>query len=115
MKFKEWIEKNEQYIPWVAGAGFAVSHIVIASSCTVTKEGRCSSCGGCVIALAAIVTWAVRDKKKNGGYYEDEGKQSETNHQTKSNKQVENNDQGENTGQVLARKNSHADELVTTP
>jgi len=72
MKQIQWFKRHQKALPWVAGAGFAVSHIVIASSCTVPKEGRCSSCGGCVVALAAIVTWAVYKKKNNGNGLYDE-------------------------------------------
>ncbi len=75
MKQAQWLERHQKMVPWVAGAGFAVSHLVIASSCTVPKEGRCSTCGGCVVALAAIVTWAVYKKKKGGnGLYDENTK-----------------------------------------
>ncbi len=74
MKKIQWQKRHEKLLPWVAGAGFAVSHLVIASSCTLPKEGRCSTCGGCVVALAAIVTWAIykkrEDKKEGNEFYE---------------------------------------------
>ncbi len=70
MKNNQWLKRHEKIFPWVAGAGFAVGHIVIASSCTVPKEGRCSTCGGCVVALAAIVTWAICKKKNGNGIYD---------------------------------------------
>lgn len=71
MKQIQWLERHKKWLPWMAGAGFAVSHIVIASSCTVPKEGRCSTCGGCVVALAAIVSWAVYKKSDGNGLYDE--------------------------------------------
>ncbi len=53
----------QQALPWLAGAGFALSHIALTSNCTVPKEGRCSTCGSCVVALGAIVAWAVLKNK----------------------------------------------------
>ncbi len=75
MKQIHWLKRHEKILPWVAGAGFAVSNLIISSSCTVPKEGRCSTCGGCVLAVAAIVTWAVYKKKEGNGIY-DENKNS---------------------------------------
>lgn len=71
MKQDNWFKRNEKLLPWAAGAGFAVSHIVIASNCTVPKEGRCSTCGGCVVALTAIVGWAIYKRKKGNGIYDE--------------------------------------------
>ncbi len=50
-------------LPWLAGAGFALSHIALTSQCTVPREGRCSTCGSCVVALGVIVAWAVLKNK----------------------------------------------------
>lgn len=71
MEQDNWFKRNEHLLPWAAGASFAVSHLVIASSCTVPKEGRCATCGGCVVALAAIVIWAIHKKKKGNGIYDE--------------------------------------------
>ena len=60
----------QKLLPWVAGVSFAASHIVIESSCTLPKEGRCASCGGCIVALAGIVTWAVYKKREGGVFYQ---------------------------------------------
>jgi len=58
----------QQALPWLAGAGFALSHIALTTNCTVPREGRCSTCGSCVVALGAIVAWAVlKDKPMNTG------------------------------------------------
>ncbi|MCK5566200.1 MAG: hypothetical protein KAJ07_13230, partial [Planctomycetes bacterium] len=65
------LKRSEKLVPWLAGAGFAVSHIIASSNCTVPKEGRCSTCGGCVVALAAMVTWAVHKKKHGNGLYDE--------------------------------------------
>jgi len=71
MKQQSLLKKSEKLLPWVAGAGFAVSHIVASTNCSIPKEGRCSTCGGCVVALAAIVTWAVHKKKQGSTFYDD--------------------------------------------
>ena len=49
--------------PWFAGASFAVAHISASTNCTVSREGRCSACGSCAVALATLVTWAVLKKR----------------------------------------------------
>ena len=67
---EQTIKPYQKLLPWVAGASFAVSHIVIESSCTLPKEGRCASCGGCIVALAGIVTWAVYKKREGGVFYQ---------------------------------------------
>jgi hypothetical protein len=48
--------------PWVAGASLAVTHIAMSTNCTVTREGRCNTCGSCAVALIALVSWAVMRK-----------------------------------------------------
>ncbi len=60
-------EKNKfnKIMPWLAGAGFAVGHVALSTNCTLTTQGRCISCGGCVIALASIVVWAKLKKNKD--------------------------------------------------
>jgi len=50
-------------MPWMAGAGFALGHIALTSNCTLTTQGRCISCGGCIIALGSIVAWAKLKKR----------------------------------------------------
>ncbi len=55
-------------MPWLAGAGFAVGHVALSTNCTLTTQGRCISCGGCVIALASIVAWA-KLKKRNDDFF----------------------------------------------
>lgn len=66
-----WIKRYERLLPWAAGAGLAVSHIAVASSCTLPKEGRCSTCGSCVVALTALVSWALYKKKQGDNFYSD--------------------------------------------
>lgn len=62
----------ERVLPWVAGAGFAASHIALTTNCTIPREGRCSTCGSCVVALASIVGWALV-KKRDDDFYSDDG------------------------------------------
>lgn len=55
-------------MPWMTGAGFAIGHIAVTSNCTLTTQGRCVSCGSCVIALISIVSWA-KFKRKNNDFF----------------------------------------------
>ena len=60
-KFKQ----NETLVkvaPWFAGASLGLCHVAMSSNCSVTREGHCTSCGSCVIALGALVGWAIMDK-----------------------------------------------------
>jgi len=67
---EQTINPYQKILPWLAGVSFAVSHIVIESNCTLPKEGRCASCGGCIIALSGIVTWAVYKKREGRVFYQ---------------------------------------------
>lgn len=71
MKEVNWLKRNEKLFPWVAGAGIAVSHIVVSSNCTIPTEGRCSTCGSCVVALATLVGWALSKKGQENNFYGD--------------------------------------------
>ncbi len=55
--------------PWLAGAGFAAGHVLTSSNCTIPQQGKCSVCGGCVVALASLVTWAVVKKRDGDEWY----------------------------------------------
>lgn len=68
MKHKKIDKPYEKILPWLAGASFAVGHIALTSNCTLTTQGRCISCGGCVIALASIVVWAKLKKSRDDFY-----------------------------------------------
>ena len=63
------MEQKPQWLidsaPWLAGAGLALGHIATTSNCTVPQQGRCSTCGSCIIALGALVSWAVIKNKKD--------------------------------------------------
>ncbi|NOR51156.1 MAG: hypothetical protein GQ470_00915 [Gammaproteobacteria bacterium] len=68
------LQKNERLVkiaPWFAGASLAVCHVAMSSNCSVTREGHCSSCGSCVIALGALVGWALMDKNRDSWLKED--------------------------------------------
>jgi len=56
------LKQLKQLAPWVAGASMAVTHIAMSSNCSVTREGRCNTCGSCAVALIALVSWAVMKK-----------------------------------------------------
>ena len=63
-------KRLKSLLPWLAGAGFAIGHIAATSSCTLPKEGRCASCGGCVLALGSLVAWAVLKKRSSGEFFQ---------------------------------------------
>ncbi len=58
----QWLDQS---LPWLAGAGLAVGHIAMTSNCTLPQQGRCSTCGSCIISLAALVSWAMIKNTKN--------------------------------------------------
>ena len=64
---KQWLSRTA---PWLAGAGLALGHIATTSNCTLPQQGRCSTCGSCIIALGALVTWAVLKKTKDDDLYQ---------------------------------------------
>ena len=52
------------------GAGMALSQIALAggNGCSVARSGRCSACGGCVVALIGLGGWALwRTKGRKPG------------------------------------------------
>ena len=66
-------KKNQwliQSTPWLAGAGLALGHIATTSNCTLPQQGRCSTCGSCIIALGVLVGWAVIKNKKDDDLYQ---------------------------------------------
>ncbi|MCH9697333.1 MAG: hypothetical protein K0U68_04440 [Gammaproteobacteria bacterium] len=66
-----------QMLPWIAGVGFAVGNTVASTSCTVPQQGKCSGCGGCAVALGALVVWALKNQSKGKEFYLDEKGQDE--------------------------------------
>lgn len=54
----------QQVAPWLAGAGMAVGHAAVSSSCTIPQQGRCSSCGSCVIVVGSLAFWALARKQQ---------------------------------------------------
>jgi len=57
-------------MPWLAGAGFALGHIAVTSN-TLTTQGRCISCGSCIVALGSIVAWAKLKKRRDDFFIAD--------------------------------------------
>ncbi|MEE9346338.1 MAG: hypothetical protein V3U88_12100 [Methylococcales bacterium] len=66
-----------QFLPWLAGIGFAVGNTVASTSCTVPQTGKCTGCGGCAVALGALVVWALRNQSNGKEFYLDEQGQDE--------------------------------------
>lgn len=54
----------QQLLPWLAGAGMALGHAAVSSNCTIPQQGRCSSCGSCVIVVGTLAFWALAKKKQ---------------------------------------------------
>lgn len=57
-------------LPWLAGAGMAFGHAAVASNCTVPQQGRCSSCGSCVLVVGSLVAWALSRQRGGKPFYE---------------------------------------------
>ncbi len=58
--------------PWLAGAGIAVGHIAVSSNCTIPQQGRCGTCGSCIVAIGSLVAWAMVKKRQGGDFFTDD-------------------------------------------
>lgn len=63
MSRSEQATPTERVVPWLVGASLAVTP-ALANGCSVAGEGRCSACGGCVVALATLSGWALLKRRK---------------------------------------------------
>jgi hypothetical protein len=61
-------------LPWLAGAGMGLGHAAVASNCTVPQQGRCSSCGSCIVVVGSLAAWALSRKRGQGAFYEESGR-----------------------------------------
>jgi hypothetical protein len=68
-KSKQQNEFVVKALPWLFGAGIAGGHLLTASSCTIPQTGKCAVCGGCIVALGSLVSWAVINKKNGNDFY----------------------------------------------
>ncbi len=59
-------------LPWLAGAGIAAGQILVASNCSVTKQGQCNSCGSCIIAIGSLVGWTYLKRNQADEFYIDQ-------------------------------------------
>lgn len=59
--YQQW---GQLALPWVAGAGIAVGHLLTSTNCSVPKQGSCSACGSCVVALGSLTAWALLKQKQ---------------------------------------------------
>lgn len=55
-------------MPWLIGGGMALAHINSSLQCTIPQQGRCSTCGSCVVALGALVGWALLKQSDDNLY-----------------------------------------------
>ena len=80
------LQQNERVVkiaPWFAGASLGLCHVAMSSNCSVTREGHCTSCGSCVIALGALVGWALMDKNRQSDkdiYQKEDARESDLPH-----------------------------------
>ena len=68
----EALEENtllNRSMPWLFGAGIAAGHLLTASSCTIPQQGKCTVCGGCVVALGSLVGWAMIKNRQGDDFY----------------------------------------------
>lgn len=68
----EQVTRLMKIAPWAAGAGIAVGHILTSSNCTIPQQGKCSTCGSCVVALGSLVAWAMIKKRQGNDFYSEE-------------------------------------------
>ncbi len=68
-KTQQTNELATKTLPWLFGAGIAAGHLMTASNCTIPQQGKCAVCGGCVVALGSLVTWAVVKNKNGDDFY----------------------------------------------
>ncbi|WP_036246320.1 hypothetical protein [Methylococcus capsulatus] len=61
----------QKILPWLAGAGMGLGHAAVASNCTVPQQGRCSSCGSCIVVVGSLVAWALSRQRGRGAFYEE--------------------------------------------
>lgn len=59
----------EKSLPWLFGVGIAAGHAMTASNCTIPQQGKCAVCGGCVVALGSLVSWALIKQKSGDDFY----------------------------------------------
>lgn len=51
-------------LPWLSGAGLAVGHLLTSNNCSIPKQGSCSACGSCVVALGSLTAWALYKQRQ---------------------------------------------------
>ena len=60
----DWQTKLQQLAPWFAGSGIALGQAMLATGCTLSTLGKCAGCGGCIVGVATLSTWALKSKHK---------------------------------------------------
>lgn len=64
----------QKVLPWLAGVGMGLGHAVLASNCTVPQQGRCSSCGSCIVVVGSLAAWALSRRRGGRVFYEGSGR-----------------------------------------
>ena len=49
--------------PWLAGASLALGHIAL-STCNLPREGRCNTCGSCLLLVGTLAGWALWQRRE---------------------------------------------------
>lgn len=57
------ITNIEKLFPWLAGSGVAMGQALLATACTLPTVGKCAGCGSCVVAVATLSTWALKQRR----------------------------------------------------
>lgn len=61
----------QKTLPWLAGAGMALGHAAVASSCSLPQQGRCVACGSCILVVGSLAAWALSRKHRGQEFYLD--------------------------------------------
>ena len=59
----------QKVLPWLAGAGMALGHAAVSANCSVPQQGRCVSCGSCILVVGSLVGWAVLKKRQGDDFF----------------------------------------------
>lgn len=53
----------QRLMPWLAGSGMAMGQAVLATACSLPTVGKCVGCGSCVVGVATLYGWAMKNKQ----------------------------------------------------
>lgn len=50
-------------MPWLAGSGMAMGQAALATACSLPTLGKCVGCGSCVVGVATLYGWAMKNRQ----------------------------------------------------